>query len=178
MLRGELIGLRAIVADDLAILQREIFDDVELMLSASRGPWRPSSLESTRTRHDAGLANEDATTVRFAIEELSTGELAGSAQLWGIDTHNRRAHLGFTLRPSFRGRGLGKDTIRTLCDYGFRICGLHRLQLETLADNTAARAASEAVGFVLEGQLRRNTWVNGEFVDEVVYGLLAHEWTG
>ncbi|HEX5598630.1 MAG TPA: GNAT family protein [Micromonosporaceae bacterium] len=177
MLRGELIGLRALTAEDLAVLQQEVFNDVELMLSASRGGWRPRSLADIQDQHGVGHAGkEDPTTVRFAVEELSNGEFAGSAQLWGIDTHNRSAHLGLSLRPNLRGRGLGVDTIRTLCDYGFRVHGLHRLQAETLAANTAARTATEAAGFILEGQLRRNTWAGGDFVDEVVYGLLAHEW--
>jgi len=39
------------------------------------------------------------------------------------------------------------------------------------------RAASRA-GFVHEGRLRRAAWVNGEFVDEVILGLLAAKPTG
>jgi RimJ/RimL family protein N-acetyltransferase len=37
------------------------------------------------------------------------------------------------------------------------------------------RAASRA-GFVHEGTLRRAAWVNGEFADEVILGLLATDW--
>jgi RimJ/RimL family protein N-acetyltransferase len=37
------------------------------------------------------------------------------------------------------------------------------------------RAASRA-GFVEEGRLRRSAWVNGEFADEVILGMLASEW--
>jgi RimJ/RimL family protein N-acetyltransferase len=37
------------------------------------------------------------------------------------------------------------------------------------------RAASGA-GFVLEGRLRRSAWVNGEFADEVILGMLATDW--
>jgi RimJ/RimL family protein N-acetyltransferase len=39
------------------------------------------------------------------------------------------------------------------------------------------RAASRA-GFVEEGRLRRSAWVNGEFADEVILGMLASEWRG
>ena len=101
--------------------------------------------------------------------------LAGDAVLWGIDLHNRNAHIGLGLRPALR-RGLGRDIVRTLCDYAFSTRGLHRVGLETLADNTAMIGAAEALGFVREGLLRQAGWVNGGFLDEVVFGLLADEW--
>ena len=31
-------------------------------------------------------------------------------------------------------------------------------------------------GFVREGVLRSSAWVMGEFLDEVLLGLLVHEW--
>ncbi len=87
----------------------------------------------------------------FAVTELATGELAGEALLWGIDLHNRSAHVGLALRPASRGRGLGGDAVRVLCHYGFAIRGLHRLQLETLPDNHAMMAAAVRAGFTREG---------------------------
>ena len=90
----------------------------------------------------------------FAVTELATGELAGEAVLWGIDLHNRSAHVGLALRPAFRGRGLGTDAVRVLCRYGFTIRGLHRMQLETLADNHAMIAVAERLGFTREGTMR------------------------
>ncbi len=54
--------------------------------------------------------------------------------------------------------------------------GLHRLQVETLASNTAMIRAASRAGFVQEGKLRRAAWVDGEFADEVILGLLAGDW--
>jgi RimJ/RimL family protein N-acetyltransferase len=110
--------------------------------------------------------------------ELDRGELAGAALLWAIDLHNRSAHLGLSLRPSFRGRGLGTDVVLALCEYGFTVRGLHRLQVDTLASNAAMIRAAERAGFTLEGTLRGAGWVNGEFADEVILGLLAGDWAG
>jgi RimJ/RimL family protein N-acetyltransferase len=112
----------------------------------------------------------------FSVVELATGELAGEALLWNIDLHNRAAHIGISLLPAFRGRGLGADVVRVLCRYGFAIRGLHRLQAETLADNDAMIHAAGRAGFRREGTLRRSAWVSGDFADEVMLGLLATEW--
>jgi len=104
------------------------------------------------------------------------GELAGEALLWSIDTHNRSAHIGVSLRPAYRGRGLGTDVVRALCGYGFRVRGLHRLQIETLTDNVAMVRAAIRAGFTREGTLRRSAWFDGGFLDEAVLGLLVSEW--
>jgi len=174
MLRGELTGLRARHDDDIAILEAELHDDVETRVRADSRPWRPlpPGLAESPYRPDSDAADRAS----FSVVELATGELAGEALLWGIDQHNRMAHVGLSLRPAFRGRGLGTDAVRVLCRYGFAILGLHRLQAETLADNNAMMASAARAGFVPEGTLRRSAWVNGEFADEVILGQLAAEW--
>jgi RimJ/RimL family protein N-acetyltransferase len=113
----------------------------------------------------------------FSAVELASGELAGDALLWSIDLHNRSAHVGLSLRPPFRGRGFAVDVVRVLCRYGFMIRGLHRLQIETLADNHAMIAAAGRAGLVQEGVTRRSAWVNGVFTDVVIFGLLADEYS-
>ncbi len=80
------------------------------------------------------------------------------------------------LRPSFRGKGLGTDLVRVLCEYGFSVRGLNRLQLETLADNHGMRGAATSAGFTHEGTLRGAAWVCGSFFDEAIYGLLVADW--
>lgn len=176
MLRGEKIGLRARLEDDVPVLHRELHDDVLEYTRANDAPWQPKP--PGRDWSPYALKEPDPANPSFAVVELATGELAGSACLWGLDTHQRAAHLGLGLRPGHRGRGLGVDTVRTLCVYGFRARGLHRLQLETLADNAAMIAAAERAGFCREGTRREAAWVFGSFVDEVVFGLLAADWTG
>ena len=108
--------------------------------------------------------------------ELSSDELLGDAVLWGVDLHNRYGHLGLSLRPLARGRGFAVDVVRVLCYYGFAVRGLHRLQLETLADNRAMIATANRCGFVTEGTSRQIAWVDGAFVDEVIMSLLVDDW--
>ena len=131
---------------------------------------------SAASPYAAGEPRDDQAV--FSVVELAGGELAGEALLWAIDLHNRTAHLGVSLRPAFRGRGLGADVVLALCEYGFAVRGLHRLQVGTVAGNTAMIRAATRAGFVPEGRLRRAAWVNGDFADEVILGLLAADWDG
>jgi RimJ/RimL family protein N-acetyltransferase len=174
MLRGELTGLRARHDSDVPILHAELHDDVATRMQADSRPWRPIPPGSASSPYRVAEPAGDADC--FSVVELATGELAGEALLWGLDLHNRVGHVGLSLRPAFRGRGLGADTVRVLCRYGFAVRGLHRLQAETLAGNEAMIAAAIRAGFVREGTLRRAAWVDGEFADEVILGLLASEW--
>ncbi|MFI1104517.1 GNAT family N-acetyltransferase [Streptomyces melanogenes] len=174
MLRGDRIGLRARHEDDIPILRAELYDDVVNASRSEAGPWRPI----TPGAKDPRLVVDDSQdkSVPFSVVELEGGTLVGTATLWGIDTHNRAAHIGLGLLPSSRGKGYGTDVVAALCHYGFIVRGLHRLQIETLADNTAMLRSAERNGFVREGVLRASGWVMGEFLDEVVLGLLAEEW--
>jgi RimJ/RimL family protein N-acetyltransferase len=173
MLHGEVAGLRARIDSDIPVLHAELYDDVATWVRADARPWYPIPPGSGSPYRVTG---PDDRAAHFSVVELATGELAGQALLWDIDRHNRTAHLGIALLPAFRGRGLGTDVTRVLCRYGFAILGLQRLQAETLASNDAMIQAAIRAGLTREGTLRRSAWVNGEFADEVILGLLAAEW--
>ena len=157
----------------MPVLHAELYDNVEGRSRDSAHPWRPISL-GPASPFAVAAPSDDAAP--FSVVELVGGELAGEAALWDIDLHNRTAHIGISLRPSFRGRGLGTDAVGVLCYYGFAIRGLNRLQIETLGDNLAMQRAATKVGFLAEGTRRRSAWVNGDFADECLLGLLASEW--
>ncbi len=176
MLRAGKAGLRAREEADVAVLHAELYEDIATRMQADSRPWRPVPAGSAASPYAVSEPRDDHAV--FSVVELASGELAGEALLWAIDLHNRMAHLGVSLRPAFRGRGLGKDVVLALCQYGFAVRGLHRLQVDTLASNTAMIRAASRAGFVHEGSLRRAAWVNGEFVDEVILGLLAADWAG
>jgi RimJ/RimL family protein N-acetyltransferase len=177
MLRGELTVLRARREDDARILHADLYEDPGTWVRSDTRPWVPVPFgpasphwpsEDTPSMTDAAI---------FAVAELASGELAGEALLWGIDLHNRSAHIGISLRPASRGRGLGADAVRVLCRYGFVTRGLHRLQMETLSDNHAMVAVADRLGFTREGTTRDSGWVNGRFADDVIFGLLDAEFT-
>jgi len=176
MLRAGRVGLRARDEADVAVLHSELYEDIATRMQADSRPWRPIPVGSGASPYAVSEPRDDV--AMFSVVELAGGELAGEALLWAIDLHNRLAHLGLSLRPAFRGRGLGADVVQALCEYGFTVRGLHRLQVETLADNAAMIRAATRAGFALEGRLRRAAWVNGEFADEVILGLLAEDWAG
>ncbi|MFI6084515.1 GNAT family N-acetyltransferase [Streptomyces sp. NPDC051217] len=174
MLRGSKVGLRARHEEDIPILEAELYDDVVNSSRAESRPWRPITPGSKDS--PAAVDHKEQGHVRFSVVELDGGALVGTATLWDIDTHNRSAHIGLGLLPSCRGKGYGTDVVAVLCHYGFVVRSLRRLQIETLSDNAAMLRSAERNGFVREGVLRSSAWVMGEFLDEVLLGLLVEDW--
>ncbi|BFV56014.1 GNAT family protein [Kitasatospora sp. CMC57] len=172
MLHGERIGLRARLESDVPVLHEKLYEDVLTRSRADSRPWRPTPVGSSP--YAVGEPADDHAA--FTVVESATGEVAGEAIVWGIDSHNRLAHLGLAVLPAFRGRGYGAESVRLMCRYVFTVRGLQRAQVETLADNEPMIRAAESAGFVREGLLRRAAWVHGEFLDEAVLGLLAEDW--
>lgn len=174
MLRGDAIGLRARSEHDAVVLHSQLYDDIVTQARSSPDPWRPippdagwSPFAISEPRPDSAL---------FSVVRLDDQSLVGAASLWGIDLHNRTAHIGVSVLPAHRGLGYASDIVRVVCRFGFAVRGLNRLQIETMADNEPMLRAARGSGFVVEGRLRQSAWVCGAFGDEVVLGLLAGDW--
>src|SRR5690606_35938405 len=93
-----------------------------------------------------------------------------------IDRVARSAELRLAMRPGFRGRGYGTESIQLMLRLAFETLGLHRVGLEVLASNSRAQALYENLGFVVEGRRRQAAHDGERFVDVIMMGLLAEEY--
>ena len=96
---------------------------------------------------------------------------------WRLESErNRIAHLGgIAVHPAFRGRRVADDAARLLQRHLIGELGLHRLQLEVYGFNERAMRHAERSGFVREGVKRKAYLRDGEWVDSVLYGLVAED---
>ena len=79
------------------------------------------------------------------------------------------------IHPRFRGRRLADEAARLFQRLLLEQLGYHRLELEIYAFNERACAHAERVGFVREGRKRQAYLKDGEWVDSVLYALLAED---
>jgi RimJ/RimL family protein N-acetyltransferase len=96
----------------------------------------------------------------------------------GVNLHDNlmQAEIGYTLAPERQGHGYATEAVRAVLDHLFRVRGLHRVSAECDARNIASARLLERLGFTREGLLRQQTWIKGEWTDDLRYGLLAEEW--
>ena len=73
----------------------------------------------------------------------------------------------FIGEASARGRGVGSKVAELMLRYCFEEEGLHRVYLRALAGNEAAIRSYEKAGFVREGYLKDDVYLNGEYCDIV-----------
>lgn len=62
-----------------------------------------------------------------------------------------------------------------MINYAFEILECNRLELRCATVNLTSKNLAERLGFVREGELRQAELLNGEYVNDFVYSLLASE---
>jgi RimJ/RimL family protein N-acetyltransferase len=166
---GTLVRLRAVEEQDLAAINEGIWDpEVTQQMSIT---W-PEALAQTTQFWDS--IRSSGSDILLAIETLA-GEFVGSVGLHGIDARNRQAELGIWIARPYWDKGYGTDAVRLATRFGFREMNLQRVFLRVYETNPRGRRAYEKVGFKEEGRLRRSQFIDGQYVDVVVMGLLAED---
>jgi len=169
MIRGERVLLRALTPEDYPRLT--VFkNDVEFELLGGGDPPRPRTLATVTAFFDELI--KDKSSVNFAIEV--DGVFIGDCGLFHFDQRSGTAELGIGIGdPDYRGQGYGREAVRLLVDFGFRMHNLRKIWLETLGDNERAIRSYQAVGFVQEGRQVEHAWSDGKYVDVVLMALFA-----
>lgn len=104
------------------------------------------------------------------------GVLAGSISLHAIDWNNSQASIGYYLSEKLQGRGITIRTVKAVINHAFYELGLNRIEIRCGKDNDKSKAIPMKLGFYREGILRDGEFLNGNFHDLIVYGLLRREW--
>jgi len=164
------IRIRRAEPDDVAFM-------VELANHADVAPF----LGARRARDEAGIREqiersqgEPASFGRLIIEV--DGVRAGVMGYHVVNERNRIAHLeALAVHPDFRGNRIADEAARLLQRYLIGELGFHRLELECYAFNERAIAHAERAGFVCEGRKRKAYERDGEWVDSVLFALVAED---
>jgi ribosomal-protein-alanine N-acetyltransferase len=92
------------------------------------------------------------------------------------DADWRRPELGYWLVPEVHGDGYGKEAVSLVIDYVFRVYDHPAVGAGAYDFNDASRGLLESLGFSEEGRIRKDRFIDGEYIDTVQYGLLRWEW--
>ena len=164
------ITIRRARADDVAFLVELVtHEDVEPFLAAVR----PKSAEAIVEEIQRSDGDADAFGL-FLIE--ADGQRAGTMRFERVNKRSRIADLGgLAVHPSFRGARVADTAARLFQRHLFDDLGFHRVQMEIYGFNERAMAHAERAGFTREGVRRKAYWRNEEWIDGVLYGLVAED---
>jgi RimJ/RimL family protein N-acetyltransferase len=91
---------------------------------------------------------------------------------------DRRASFAIGIHsPNWLGKGIGTDATRMVLKFAFSTLKLHRISLRVIAYNSRAIRSYEKSGFVIEGREREAGFVDGEWHDDIMMGILDREFS-
>lgn len=173
VLDTERLRLRTVRRNDLDAIYL-LHSDSRAMRYWSFAPWteRQQAQDWFEQRRHLGEREE---VWPWAITLRDDDELFGLVTLFSVNRLQRRAEIGYQLRPSHWGRGYAQEALRAVLTYGIEALELARVEADIDPRNEASCRLVERVGFRREGYLRERWYVNGEVADTALYGLLARE---
>lgn len=132
--------------------------------------WRDGQLE--RDERNPNHA------IWFGIRTKS-GVPLGDVELGDILPHYRVAMIGIGIgEQEYWGGGYGTDALLLIMEYAFNWLDYRKVWLSTMESNVRMQRAAEKAGFHEEAR-RRCFWLaDGQWMDDVVYGVLQEEWPG
>lgn len=116
--------------------------------------------------------DEDA--VPFVILD-DQDDIVGTCGLNHLDQLNRRANLGYWLRPDRTGRGYASGAARLVAGWAIEHLDLQRIEIIMSVENHPSRRVAERAGATYEGILRRRLRYRGRQHDAHSFACLADD---
>lgn len=167
------------------LLRRLTLDDAPVMFSYRSLPevyryefWQPKTLTEIEEFINQGFEvaeNTPHTWVQFAVC-LREGQMIGDVGIHFLGDDNH-VEIGYSIAPKFQGRGYATEAVEALVDHIFSDLKKHRITASIDPGNIKSEALLLRLGFRKEAHFIKSILFNGIWVDDVIYAILAEEWT-
>ncbi len=109
------------------------------------------------------------------------GQLVGYIRMGHPTPLPSNAHVmeiqGLAVDPATRGRGIGAMLVRAALDDAERR-GMHKVSLRVMGSNPTAQRLYRRMGFEVQGHLREEFLIDGEYVDDLMMARFVRTRTG
>jgi RimJ/RimL family protein N-acetyltransferase len=112
----------------------------------------------------------------FAVVPNGTDTAVGIFQLRSLDAGFVTAEWGFVIGSDFWGTGIFAEGARLVVDFAIDVIGTQRLEARAAVANGRGNGALRKIGAVQEGILRQSFERHGVRHDQVLWGIVAHDW--
>ncbi len=99
-------------------------------------------------------------------------KMIGTISYKKIVKEHYRAEIGYLLRPDEWGKGIMKEALEAVVQYGFRQMNLHSIEANINPANVPSAALLESCKFKKEGYFRESYYYNGNFSDAAIYSRI------
>ncbi|WP_298223643.1 GNAT family N-acetyltransferase [Flavobacterium sp.] len=162
------------------LLRQFVENDLE---NVFKGLSHPETIKYYGVNYQTLEAAKEQMTFFADLEKKETGiwwavcspdnlTFYGAGGLNSLSKEHQKAEIGFWLISDFWGRGLMKEVIPLICDYGFNKLGLHRIEGIVETENKNCKKAMAKLGFQHEGTMKECEIKNGKFISLDIYAKL------
>ena len=109
----------------------------------------------------------------FAVSDATSGDYLGGVGLSRLDHDAHSANLGYWIRQSYQGRGVGTQAARLAVGYAFEVLKLTQIEVVCGAANRPSRRVAEKTGARFQGLATGRLTFNGKGLDAAVYTITA-----
>lgn len=172
MYAGEKVRLREYRKEDVPKAQAYI-NDPEIKRLLGGAPFPMTLWDEEKFIAQQSARND---TYSFAIETLEDNYYIGGCGINALDWKNRVAEIGIFIGDTdYQNRGFGTDAMKVLLRLVFHQLNMHKVSLRVLSFNKRAQKVYKRLGFIEEGRLRQERYVDGTYYDLILMGLLKEE---
>jgi ribosomal-protein-alanine N-acetyltransferase len=114
----------------------------------------------------------------FAVTVAGFDTAIGIFQVRETEPGFGTAEWGFAIGSPFWGTGLFADGAALVLDFAFGTIGVHRMEARAAVPNGRGNGALLKLGATRECVLRQSFLKNGEYLDQILYGMLDTDWRG
>jgi diamine N-acetyltransferase len=164
------LKMRALERSDLRFIH-ELNNNRNIMAYWFEEPYESyDELEELYRKH----IHDDAER-RFVVED-EDGIVIGLVELIEINYIHRSAEFQIIIAPEHQGLGYATDMIHRALDYSFSILNLRKIYLLVAVENQVAIHLYKKCGFIEEGHLVEEYFINGGYRDVKRMYILKHEY--
>lgn len=162
-LEGEQVELRTVEEEDLETL-RDIVNNRDVRKFI--GHREPLNLEDEKEWWE----ELDGIVLTICVN----GEVVGNIAI--REKEPNVGELGIMLDPEHHSEGYGTEAAELAINHVFEQMNYHRVMARVAETNEKSSGLWEKFGFSLEGKMREHVYIDGEFQDMKLYGILESEW--
>jgi len=112
----------------------------------------------------------------FGIVPQGCADAVGIIQVRQLEPGFGTAEWGFAIGREYWGSGLFHATALAVMEFVFSDVGVHRLEARAAVANGRGNAALRKLGAKSEGLLRKSFLRNGEYLDQLLWAIVADDW--
>jgi len=170
---GTRVRLRAVEPDDWQHFAAWDLDSETARADDYISFPRSTVLARQWTEHES-VQQPNNDVFRWVIETLD-GIFAGTINSHSCERRNGTFSYGIAVRREHQRAGYASEAIRLVLRYFFDELRYQKVVAHVYSFNEPSLRLHEQLGFQREGCLRRMIYTNGEFFDQIVFGLTAEE---